>query len=92
MLLSDEACVEVIVFSSATQLSEGSFELFPLCGHYSVLLQYSQLQFSKAALLTVKRHLSFAFQVFWFFAYKIPNYCSLSFHKAGNFLLYKKIS
>lgn len=38
MLLSDKACVEVIVFSSATQLSEGSFELFPFCGHYSVLL------------------------------------------------------
>lgn len=64
MLLSAEACVEMIIFSSATQLSVGSFKLFPLCDHYFVLLQYSQLQFPKAALLPVKRHLSLVFTHF----------------------------
>lgn len=67
MLLSDEACVEVIVFRSATQLSERSLKLFPLCDHYCVLLQYSQLQFSKAELLPVKRHYSLTFPQFWGF-------------------------
>lgn len=60
MMLSEE----VIIFSSATQPSEGSFKLFPLCDHYFVLLQYSQLQLSKTALLPAKINLSFAFTHF----------------------------
>lgn len=73
MLLSDETHVKVIVSNSAIHLSEGSFKLFPLRDNYFILLQYSQLQFSKAVLLPVKRYLSFTFPLFLVVFFSLQN-------------------